>query len=363
MPRFPLRLSLTIAFSGAALASAQTGPKPVASPVPPAQTPVASKSGALDAGDLQQALEIIQHRYFDPKAVTGTEITRATLEGLLTRLGPGAAVLSAPSPMPAPDPFYHEILDGHIGYLRPGDLNRSQIQELDNTLRSFAGKNVDAVILDLRGAPESKDYAAAAEFASRFVAKGAPLFSLVGPTASPAREFSSKQDPIYSGLTTILVDRETAGALEILAGAIRLHARAITIGETTAGHEIEYAEETLHSGKVLRVAVAEAVLSDQRPRFPNGIEPDLSIAFPAEQKREVFQQSLTNGMAQFIFETDRPHLNEAALLAGTNPELEATAQRRARPGDKPPLHDPVVQRAVDLVTSIGVYEKQPGRPP
>jgi hypothetical protein len=68
-------------------------------------------------------------------------------------------------------------------------------------------------------------------------------------------------------------------------------------------------------------------------------------------------------MATFIFESDRPHLNEAALLAGTNPELDATPPRHPRPGEKPSQHDPVVQRAVDLVTSIGVYEKQPGRPP
>ena len=71
-------------------------------------------------------------------------------------------------------------------------------------------------------------------------------------------------------------------------------------------------------------------------------------------------------MEPFVFEPDRPHLNEAALLAGTNPEIEAAQtaqQRRARGGEKPPLHDPVMQRAVDVITSIGVYEKSPGRTP
>ena len=71
-------------------------------------------------------------------------------------------------------------------------------------------------------------------------------------------------------------------------------------------------------------------------------------------------------MAAFVFETDRPHLNEAALLAGTNPEIDAAQagqQRRVRGGDAPPLHDAALQRAVDVVTSIGVYEKQPSSPP
>ncbi len=87
------------------------------------------------------------------------------------------------------------------------------------------------------------------------------------------------------------------------------------------------------------------------------------MALSVAEKEQIFEQSLTKGMALFVFEADRPHLNEAALLAGTNPEIEAAQQRRARGGDRPTLHDAVLQRAVDLVTSIGVFEKQPGHLP
>jgi hypothetical protein len=54
-------------------------------------------------------------------------------------------------------------------------------------------------------------------------------------------------------------------------------------------------------------------------------------------------------------------MNEAALLAGTNPELEAAEaaqQRRGRAPEKPPAHDPVLQRALDVVTSLEVYQKR-----
>ena len=84
---------------------------------------------------------------------------------------------------------------------------------------------------------------------------------------------------------------------------------------------------------------------------------------PPGIKQQIFQQSLTKGMATFVFETDRPHLNEAALLAGTNPEIEAAQKARTAAQRRriPALHDPVLQRGVDLVTSIEVYEKQTGR--
>ena len=54
---------------------------------------------------------------------------------------------------------------------------------------------------------------------------------------------------------------------------------------------------------------------------------------------------------------ERPHLNEAALMAGTNPELESVEQRRGRGQERLP-RDAVVQRALDLVTSLEIYQKR-----
>jgi Peptidase family S41 len=364
MQRLVLSGSLTILLFAAALVDAQSPPPAVAisSPVP-SVAPI----DALDAADLQQAIPIIKSNYVNPAAISETELNRATLAGLLSRLGRGVMLLPArAAATPTPAPYYREIIAGHIGYLRPADLSRTQLQELDITLRGFIGKKVDAIVLDLRASAENSDFDAAAEFAKRFVPKNKSLFALRGPATKQVRAFLSNQDPIYTGLIVVLVDRETAGATEVLAAVLRSHDKAIIIGQTTAGRAVDYSDLPLPSGKILRVAVAEAILPDQHPRFPEGMPPDLPVPLPVEEKQQIFQQSLTKGMAPFVFEADRPHLNEAALLAGTNPEIEAAQaaqQRRARGGDKPALHDAVLQRAVDLVTSIGVYEKQPSRSP
>jgi len=362
MVRLVLSASLTILFCVAA--RGQTSP---ASPATPSPTPAPALE-TLDAADLQRAIPLIRENYLNPAALNPTELERATLAGLFDRLGRGIILLPArPDSAPTPAPFYREIISGHVGYLRPGDLSRGQLEELDATLRGFSGKKVDAIILDLRGSVESNDYATAAEFAKRFVPKGAPLFALRGPAAKPVRDFVSDQVPLYSGLIVLLVDGETAGASEVLAAVLRLHNHAITIGQRTAGRAVDYSNLSLPSGKILRVAVAEAILPDEHSRYPDGVSPDLPVALSAAVKRQIFQQSLTKGIAPFVFETDRPHLNEAALVAGTNPEIEAAQaaqQRRAQGGEKPStLHDTVLQRGVDLVTSIEVYEKQTSRAP
>ncbi|MDQ3200062.1 MAG: S41 family peptidase [Verrucomicrobiota bacterium] len=321
----------------------------------------------MDAADLQKAIPLIRENYLNPASLTDTEMQRATLAGVLDRLGRGVMLLPArESAAPSPAPFYREILDGHLGYLRPGELSQAQLEELDATLRGFAGKKISAVILDLRASAETNNFALAANFAGRFVAKGTTLFTLRGPAAQSQQTFVSDQTPLYQGLVVLLADVETAGAAEVLAAVLRTSKRAIVIGQTTAGRAVAYADRPLPSGKILRVAAAEAILPDGRPRFPDGVPPDLPVALPIAAKREIFQESLTKGMASFVFETDRPHLNEAALLAGTNPEIEAVqaAQKnRAQGGGKPALHDAVLQRGVDLVTSIEIYEKQSGHAP
>ncbi|MGH8163482.1 MAG: S41 family peptidase, partial [Rhodanobacteraceae bacterium] len=339
-------------------------PAPASASPPAAPSPAPTPADPLDqlaASDLRQALSFIKKNYVRPGAVDPTDLDRATLAGLIERLGRGVTLLSsaAAKTEASPAPSYREILAGHIGYLRPGALRKNDLSDLDAALKLFASKKVDALVLDLRGTTETQDYAMAAEFADRFARKGGILFAVRGATQEP-RIFTAQRSPGFVGFVAVLIDQETAGASEVLASVLRARDKAILIGQATADAAVGYSDLALPDGVVLRVAVEEVVLADQRIGFPNGVEPDLPVTMGLAEKRQVFKESLTKGMAQFVFEADRPHLNEAALLAGTNPEIEAfqEAQRRRARGEKPPLRDPVVQRAVDVITSIGVFEAQ-----
>jgi hypothetical protein len=161
-------------------------------------------------------------------------------------------------------------------------------------------------------------------------------------------------------LIIVLADGDTAGAAEAVAGVIRIYDKALVIGQQTAGRAVEYSDLKLPSGKVLRVAVGEVVLPEGHPLFPGGLKPDVPVEMAAVDKKEVFQASREKGMTPFVMENSRPHLNEAALISGRNPELEAmeAAQRRNRNPEKSGVHDAVLQRALDLVTSIGIFRKK-----
>lgn len=280
----------------------------------------------------------------------------------MSRLTPGVMLLPdkqmAKSDTAAP--FYSEVLQEHIGYLRLGTLNMANLQAMDKAIAAFAPKKVDALIVDLRASGPAGDFETTAEFAKRFCPRGKPLFKLHKPTARQDRVYMSDRDPAFQGLITVLIDGETSGGAEALAGILRSSDKAMSIGQPTAGRAVEFSDLPLPSGKVLRVAVAQAASPEGQSFFPGGIKPDLPVEMSMVDKRQIFQRSMEKGIGPFVYETERPHMNEAALLAGTNPELDAAeaAQRRRERNPEKAMHDLVLQRALDVVTSLEIYQKK-----
>src|SRR5437763_13323130 len=178
MSRRVLVLSVAVV-SWSALASLSAQPPAKATPSPPAAAPSPSLSStpttralidSMDSADLKEAIQLLKNNYIKPDALNETELSRAAFEGILTRLGRGVILLpgaNADAAEPA-TPFYAEILDGHVGYLRLGALNKANLEALDTNLQGFGAKKVDAVVIDFRASPATNDFPVAAEFAKRF---------------------------------------------------------------------------------------------------------------------------------------------------------------------------------------------------
>ncbi len=333
-------------------ATVTPAPSPSATPAPapsPAQDPI----DILSDSQLDQAIQSLRTNFLDAGRTSDRELRRATLEGLIGRLQPGVAVTAEAAAKPdAAPPFLAEILDARIGYARPGELTKESLPQLDAALTNFKGKGLKAVILDLRGEPARADFELAAAFAKRFSPRGKVLFSIEKPSAKQERIFTSDQDPAFSGILVVLTDKENAGGAEALAATLRENANAMIVGATTRGQAVEFSDVPLGEGKILRVAVAQVTLPVAKAIFPAGVKPDIAAALTRATQERIFALSREKGVSQFVFETERPQLNEAALVANTNPEIDPA---NVRPKDRDVLWDTVLQRAVDLVTAISFY--------
>lgn len=311
---------------------------------------------SLDPAQVQKAVEALQSNFLSPAALDENARQKALLEGLVRRLAPGVAIVSPDSEKPPaePVPFLAEILDDRAGYVRPGKLDAATLSQLDVALANFSGKKLPAVILDLRAVAGGSGFEAAADFARRFCPKGRMLFSVQKPSAKQERILASNQEPAYEGILVVLTDPGTSGAAEALAATLRLNAGAMIVGSDTAGEAVEFSEVPLGGGKILRVAVSQVVLPENVAIFPGGVKPDIAISLPPDMLAEIFAASKQDGVSRFVFDSERPRMNEAALVANTNPEIESTKEEP----EETPLHDTVLQRAMDLVTAINFYKRQ-----
>lgn len=317
----------------------------------PSSAPPVVRVESLSPEQVNEALTVLQQRHVSAKSLDANALAQATLRGLFDKLQPGAELISGESPAPDIAPFRAEALKGDVGYIRLGSLLPETITELDGTLKDFAAHHVDAVVLDLRATPASQNYELAASVASRFVPKGISLFSLSDAKGKAVKSFNSESPQTFHGVIVIIADASAAGAAEAIAAALRKHANAMIVGATTSGRAVEFFTIPLGKEQSLRFASTEVRVEGLPAIYPQGLHPDLEVAQESAVRGEVLADSLESGAAPFIFERERVRMNEAALVEGTNPEIDA-------PEEKPTLVDRPLQRAVDLVTAIRFFHKK-----
>jgi hypothetical protein len=321
-------------------------------------SPTKSLVDQLGPTQFQEILSRLRSNYVDPTAVNTQALDQAAMIELLSKLGPGVR-LRLRSELEKPTtarPFRSEILNDHFGYLRCGTLNQNTLVKLDDALGIFRNQNVRGVIVDLRTSPESTDYHLAGEFISRFVLKDTLAYRIVGAKADQERSFSSTLDPLYQGALAVLVDEETSGAAEVVAAALKVKAHALLIGQKTTGSAAEYQSSPIGNNLLLAIAVTQVQVPGYPAIFPNGLQPDISVSQPVGQERSVLAESDNQSSAPFITDEPRQHLNEAALVAGTNPELDAYEAQQSGQSQPAKPKDPMLQRAVDFLITVNLYK-------
>ncbi|HXQ69457.1 MAG TPA: S41 family peptidase [Pyrinomonadaceae bacterium] len=122
---------------------------------------------------------------------------------------------------------------GYIGLT--GGFQRSSDEELAKAMKRLQEQGMRQLVLDLRGNPGGL-LDQAIEVSSEFLPRGTTVVSVKGRTeyAQPFVYKSTGTEPATLPLV-ILINRNTASASEIVAGAIQDHGRGLIVGETSFG--------------------------------------------------------------------------------------------------------------------------------
>jgi carboxyl-terminal processing protease len=127
------------------------------------------------------------------------------------------------------------VIQEGIGYIKLVRFNQEASDEMDAAIRQLTDSNVRGVILDLRNNPGGL-LNAAIKVSNKFLSKGTIIVRTRGRDPEPEDIEKATSTPKAPDVKlVVLVNRGSASASEIVAGAIQDHDRGVLIGETTFG--------------------------------------------------------------------------------------------------------------------------------
>ncbi|MEL6604429.1 MAG: carboxyl-terminal processing protease CtpA [Cyanobacteria bacterium J06614_10] len=170
-----------------------------------------------------------------------------------------------------------------MGYLRLGQFNGNAANELKSALLDLEDKGADAYILDLRNNPGGL-LQAGIEIARMWLDEGTVVYTVNRQGALGNYDATGKSitdDPLV-----VLVNKGTASASEILAGALQDNGRAQLVGETTFGKGLIQSLFDLPNGAGLAVTIAKYETPNHRDINKLGIEPDQLVTSSVERRQQ-----------------------------------------------------------------------------
>lgn len=173
----------------------------------------------------------------------------------------------------------YELVDGDIAYISASIFGDKTTRELDAALQRAKRDNAKGVILDLRNNGGGW-VDAAREMLGRFLPNGVALYE--DPTEEPGGE--SAQDVITSDTVraydlplVVLVNKGSASASEIVAGALQARDRAQLVGDVTFGKGSEQSVNPLSGGSSAHITIAHWLTPDRVDIHGKGLKPDVRV--------------------------------------------------------------------------------------
>ena len=135
-----------------------------------------------------------------------------------------------------------------VGYIKIKDFTATTVRELDDAVEKLRQEGMQRLVLDLRGNPGGL-LDAAVGVADHFLDKGQMVVYTKGRTPDSAQDYVApgKHQKVDVPLV-VIVNRGSASASEIVAGAIQDHDRGLVVGETSWGKGLVQSVYTLQYG-------------------------------------------------------------------------------------------------------------------
>jgi len=176
-------------------------------------------------------------------------------------------------------PSVHAKIEDGIDYVRLADFGQTSFEEVRKAMLDGKSKGARGYILDLRNNGGGL-LEAAVQISSLFVPQGTIVSTIDRGGNKDSK--SALRDAIGVSPLVLLVNKYTASASEITAGAVQDYKVGTLIGTTTFGKGVVQSIYNTSDGGALKITTAKYVTPLGRDIHHKGIKPDVTVEQPAE---------------------------------------------------------------------------------
>lgn len=175
---------------------------------------------------------------------------------------------------------YAEMLQGNIGKIEIRQFSTNTAKRFKDELQNLESKGMKGLVIDVRNDPGGL-LQAVVEIAEPFIAKGKPIVKIEDRNGK--QEDTPSQGAGKSYPVTVLMNKGSASASEILAGALHDSAGSKLVGETSYGKgtvQVPF-EKEMGDGSNIKMTVYKWLTPNGTWIHKKGITPDIAVDQPA----------------------------------------------------------------------------------
>ena len=170
-----------------------------------------------------------------------------------------------------------EVLDEKIGYIRLTSFNENSDDQIKKKIKEFKkNKKIEGYILDLRNNPGGL-LGQAIKISDFFLDDG-EIVSTKGRKKNENQKWFAREGDIINGKALIvLINKGSASASEIVAGALKDHKRAVLVGEKSYGKGSVQSIIPLKNRGAIRLTISKYYLPSGKSISEVGVSPDITV--------------------------------------------------------------------------------------
>ena len=174
------------------------------------------------------------------------------------------------------------IIEDGIGYIRIAEFQVRTAPDLDKAVRRLLKKKMKALILDVRNNPGGL-LDSAVLVSEKFLKKGDVIVSTKARIKQQNMIFKSEAfRPYLDFPIAVMINRGSASASEIVAGALRDNKRAIIVGQKSFGKGSVQTVIPMNDGSALRLTTSFYYMPSGDIIHEKGVMPDIEVISEVE---------------------------------------------------------------------------------